>query len=306
MNEVDFLRQHILDSHRWKMVNQIHKGWSPDRKYKIVTEEGDNLLLRVSDKGFYENKKLEFEALSQFDQLGIQMSKPIEFGITGEYVYMILTWIEGIELSEVLPTLSLEEQYELGKEAGVILKRIHSIPAPIKQGNWEGIIRRKWNRNKNNYLSCGYALKEEQFVISYIENHLHLLQNRQQVLQHGDFHVGNLIYMPNGKVGVIDFNRWDYGDHVEEFNRMMQFSRKVSPMFSKGQLDGYFDGEIPDEFFELLALYMAMVVIGAIPWSIPFGEKDVQEMIKRCEMIINDYNQFQCTIPKWYNEVENK
>ena len=35
--------------------------------------------------------------------------------------------------------------------------------------------------------------------------------------QHGDFHPGNLIYMENGEIGVIDFNRWEVGDPYEEF-----------------------------------------------------------------------------------------
>ena len=45
---------------------------------------------------------------------------------------MILSWIEGSDLESTLPTLSESEQYLLGKKAGSILKKIHSLPVPMK------------------------------------------------------------------------------------------------------------------------------------------------------------------------------
>ena len=62
-------------------------------------------------------------------ELGINMSLPIDFGTCNneKNVYMLLTWVEGKDLEEILPTLTENEQYQLGREAGKILKKIHSI-----------------------------------------------------------------------------------------------------------------------------------------------------------------------------------
>ena len=54
---------------------------------------------------------------------------------------------------------------------------------------------------------------------------LPLLQQRPVVYQHGDFHVGNFIYLPTRQVGVIDFNRWDFGDPYEEFYKLQFFKK---------------------------------------------------------------------------------
>ncbi|MGL4772961.1 MAG: hypothetical protein ACRC2K_05280 [Clostridium sp.] len=38
----------------------------------------------------------------------------------------------------------------------------------------------------------------------------------------------------------------------------------------------------------------------SIAWAIKFGQKDVDGMIKRAEMILEDYDNFNLTIPKWF------
>ena len=43
-------------------------------------------------------------------------------------MYSLLSWVAGRDLEEVLPSLSEKEQYLKGREAGTILRKIHSIP----------------------------------------------------------------------------------------------------------------------------------------------------------------------------------
>ena len=131
---------------------------------------------------------------------------------------------------------------------------------------------------------------------------MHLLKNRPQTCQHGDFHIGNLILAPGNTLGVIDFNRWDYGDPFEEFYKMMLFSRELSIPFAMGQINGYFENRVPNNFFDLLALYLADVILFSVVWAIPFGTDEVKGMIKRAEMMLSDYDNFNTTTPKWFTE----
>jgi aminoglycoside phosphotransferase (APT) family kinase protein len=119
----------IESSINWKSVTHISKGWSSDKKYLIKTEHDESLLLRISDIEQYDEKKKEYEIIAKYSKLGIYMSMPKEFGICneGKSVYMLLSWIEGKDLESVLPQLSKEEQYLLGRQAGMILRKIHSI-----------------------------------------------------------------------------------------------------------------------------------------------------------------------------------
>ena len=47
----------IRGSSEWKCVEKINKGWSTDQKYKIITNSGEVLLLRISSIYNFEDKK---------------------------------------------------------------------------------------------------------------------------------------------------------------------------------------------------------------------------------------------------------
>jgi|GEM_PF-4231484 len=59
-----------------------------------------------------------------------------------------------------------------------------------------------------------------------------------------------------------DFDRYDFGDPWEEFNRIV-WSAAASPHFATGQLRGYFSDKPPQEFFKLLAFYIASNTISS-------------------------------------------
>lgn len=119
----------IRGSSKWKCVEKIDKGWSTDQKYKIITNSGEVLLLRISSIDNFEDKKKEYEIITKFSKLGFKMSMPIQFGVcdAGQHVYMLLSWVEGVDVEEMLPMLSTEAQYQLGYQAGEILRKIHSM-----------------------------------------------------------------------------------------------------------------------------------------------------------------------------------
>ena len=84
----------------WKKVTPISKGWSSDKKYLVETADGKLQLLRISDIDAYEAKKKEYEIITKYSRLGINMSIPLEFGTCNESknVYMLLSWVEGRDL----------------------------------------------------------------------------------------------------------------------------------------------------------------------------------------------------------------
>lgn len=124
----------IRNNYDLEIVEEISKGWSSDRKYFVKTKESKSLLLRISDSEQYDIKKKEYEVIEKYSKLGFTMSLPIDFGVcnNGKNVYMLLTWIDGKDLEEILPDLSEKEQYRLGRKAGEILKKIHSVEISAK------------------------------------------------------------------------------------------------------------------------------------------------------------------------------
>lgn len=267
-------------------ITPILKGWSDDAKYRVKTEDGRNLLLRVSAREKYDRKKEEFEALKTIESRGIPAPKPIAFGRCPDNssVYMLLSWTEGKEAEEVLPLLSREEQYRVGVKAGILQKRLNSIPAPEGMKPWDLRFGKKLDWKNERYLACGIRFEHDDLMLAYIEEHRHLIENRPQSFQHGDFHCGNIIISEEGEPCIIDFNR-------------IVWCAKRSIYFAAGRIDGYFDGSVPDEFWDLLLLYISSNTLSSIPWSIPFGQKEVDTAVEMAKEVLFWYDDMKTSVP---------
>lgn len=298
---MDSFYKDIPEAATWVSVEPVHKGWSKDKKYYIKTIGGSELLLRTSDISQYDQKKREYEAILRLVDQDILMSRPLQFGVCngGQTVYSLLTWIDGEDAEKIIPTLSVEEQYQLGVKAGQYLQSIHQMPAGKNQVPWADYYNRKIDKYITNYKACGIVLKGEDQVIQFIEANRYLLDGRPQTFQHGDYHVGNMIVTKSGDLGIIDFNRFDDGDPWEEFNRIT-FCAMISAEFASGRIHGYFNNNVPDLFFKMMALYIASNQLSSIHWAIPFGKEDVADMLSRAESVLKWYDDFQTYIPNWY------
>lgn len=292
----------IKSNTEWKMIQKITKGWSADQKYKIITKQGDALLLRLADIDKYDEKKKEFDIITKYSKLGIPMSMPIEFGICNhnKSVYMILTWIEGEDLETVLPDLPEKEQYALGRLAGNILKRIHSIPVEEKDIPTNTKVDRKLLQ-LSRYESSNVRIANDETAVKFVKENIQKIWKEKPVYQHGDFHPGNLIYMENGEIGVIDFNRWEVGDPYEEFYKLESFARELSIPYCIGQIQAYFNDDIPEDFWSILAVYVAHASLFSIKWAEKFGQSDIDAMVERCMVAFEDYGYFKRSIPVWYD-----
>lgn len=277
----------------------ILKGWSGDRKYCVTDEAGTRYLLRVSDISQYEAKRSEFEMMKRVASLGIPMCEPVEFGVCEEGVYSIQGWIDGGSAEEIIPALPEEKQYLYGLEAGRILGRIHSIPAPACLEPWENRFNRKMNNKIKKYRECPIQYDNGEAFIRYIEENRPLLKGRPQVYQHGDYHIGNMMIDRNGKLHIIDFNRNDYGDPWEEFNRIVWCVQK-SAAFASGMVNGYFGGDVPLDFWKLLALYISSNTLSSVYWAIPFGQDEVNTMLNQAKDVLRWYSGMTTPIPAWY------
>lgn len=283
----------------FKKTESITKGWSGDKKYCVTKADGTKYLLRVSPIEQYEIKKLEFEMKRQVMELCVPMCQPIEFGICEDGVYSLQSWIDGKEAEDVIPYLSNTEQYTYGLEAGRILQKIHSIPAPSNQEKWEVRFNRKIDRKIKGYTECQIKFDGADRMIYYINANRYLLKNRPQCYQHGDYHIGNMMIDNSGKLTVIDFNRSDFGDPWEEFNRIVWCVSK-SPLFALGIVNGYFYCQVPMEFWKLLALYIASNTLSSVYWAIQFGQTEIDTMLNQAKEVLEWYDNMENPIPTWY------
>jgi aminoglycoside phosphotransferase (APT) family kinase protein len=200
----------------------------------------------------------------------------------------------------------------LGRDAGQYLTRIHSIPAPEGQPDWEARFNAKIDRKIQMYADCPIHFDGDHHLLRYIEENRHLLKNRPQTFQHGDYHIGNMMLTDaetDPKIVVIDFDRYDFGDPWEEFNRIV-WCAQAAPVFATGLVDGYFGvGEttaVPMDFWRLLALYISSNMLSSVPWAIPFGEGEVQTMLKQAGDVLGWYDDMKNPVPAWYDATLNR
>ncbi len=291
------------DSRHWASVEAVLRGWSKDRKFHVRTQSGESLLLRVSPPDRLREKEKEFRIIRKYSTLGFPMSMPLEFGTCEESgnVYMLLTWVSGHDLEAVLPRLSEEEQYRLGRQAGTILRKIHSLP-PDPQDVPHETKRAKKLLQLERYEASGLRIRDDGPILQFVKDHIHLIWTKAPAYLHGDFHPGNLIYMETGSLGVIDFNRWEVGDPYEEFYKLESFGIESSVPYCVGQIDAYFADEIPEDFWTINAVYTAHASLWSIKWAEQFGQKEIDGMIKRAERAILNFDSFRRPVPVWYTD----
>lgn len=280
----------------------VEYGWSGDRKFCAMTDRGEKVFLRIADSGRLERKTREFQKMREVEALGIPMCRPLEFGTSDEGVYAIHSWIDGVDAEEAIGRMPQTEQYRYGLDAGQILKKIHAIPAPDTVPDWETRFNAKIDRKIAMYRACSLKYENGEAFLDYLAQNRHLLSGRPQSYQHGDYHVGNMMIDRDGKLTIIDFDRDDFGDPWEEFNRIV-WSAQAAPAFASGMVDGYFGSVVPETFWRLLALYMSSNALGSLPWAMDYGEAEVQVMLNQGKQLLSWYDGMTRVVPNWYKSL---
>ena len=288
-----------------KRVNNIsflNKGYSQEKKYILTTEEGIKYLLRLSFPKDPHMKFIEMEKMLECIKLGVKCNEPIRFGLTSdkECFYSLLSWIEGDDGLKSLKNIPKSNHLKIGIVAGKQLRLINSIPDKTNSNTWYDRYVKKQKLYYEIFKQSSINFPNQSEIIKFINENLNLIKNRPSYFQHDDFHLSNIIINNNTYAGVIDFNRWDYGDPWHEFVKLYMFSSEISRNFCIGQVRGYFNNKpIPKDFFNITALYTAFTIISALVWCkklVPYEYNQMQNRVKR---IIEEFNRFNLNKPDW-------
>lgn len=280
-------------------MQPIHKGWSKDKKYYVLDERGQAYLLRVSDLDMLEARQANIAFLQEAQKMKLPLPIPVELDCNGQEVHLLLQWIDGEDLSSALARLTPDEIYRHGLEMGHTLQRLHHLAIDQTRLDWSSFYQKKIDAKLKAYKACPEPYEDGQVLVDFVEQHRHLLEGRPIAHQHGDFHIGNMLLGKDNRVYLIDVDRQDVGDPWEEFNRIF-FTVEVSPLLASAMLDGYFEGNIPSDFWQLLALYVATNCLASLPWAYQVDPLQVPVMREQAKAILSCYRRMQVTVPSWY------
>ena len=297
-----YLRKEIPEADQWQDLMLITEGWSHDLKFKITTQAGETQLLRLAKATALSEEKEKYASFKALASKQLPIPKLLRAGLccNGKYTYRIFSWLNGKPLRDAIKDLSGQQQIQLGQQAGQILQQIHQTQAPENFPDWEDFYNEKINRKIACFKNGGFVFSKANKMIDFIENNRFLLKQRPSTFQHGDFHIGNMLLTPENKLAIIDFDRLDFGDPWEEFNRII-WTASESKAFAISQINAYFEAKVPEAFFPLLALYSATGQIGAFAWAAGYGPGEVKTHKAQTLKILEWYDDFRQTVPRWFD-----
>ncbi len=269
------------------------------RKYHIyLWRKKERLLVIYTD--FYQKEDFyRIDLHAQLRESNIPTNDLISCGLCSDHLdfFMLYDWLEGEDLSGVISGLSETEQYRLGIQSGKILKRVHSLSLiynekPVKKSSEIEALIRKYENDP----VCMEKYPCIKVFVDFLKESNHKDQERY-VFLHGDYNINNLIYN-KGELSIIDWVYGRAGEPWEDFTGNI-VNAQISPFFAMGQIDGYFDHKVPDEFWKELSVFTAAHQLELL-------DKDLNEelIVNQHEYTMKEYCNMSETIPCYYKDRE--
>lgn len=278
----------------YSQIIKIVEGSSGDDKYKIE-KDGRYLLLRVGDKSRADIRFEEFNRLKLLEEKNINTHSPVDFGIINDKFYSIVSWVDGTTVMNIIKENVKQDHYDLGKNIGNELKKLHDASLADSKIDWHSEIQRKTALFLDYYHKMKIEFTGSKRAEKYVLNHLDLIIDKPQVILHGDFHWNNCVVNDNNQVGIIDFSGVNIGDPWYEFGGIL-WALEYSESFTNGQIDGYF-GIPPTEFWGVFKLYVALYAFEHLTYS-DGSSNDIKNKISNASRMLKIFGEnFQENIP---------
>lgn len=229
----------------------------------------------------------------------------------------VFSYIEGEPLKDYLLKVDKKEAYNLGKDLGCTLKKIHLIQVDTLKhhvGHWnqryKGIQKSILiNKISNNELEKAYKFYEDNRQIQMIEQRYstseyyykidgkyvydefgNCIIEKTLAFIFGDIKLENLV-VKNGKVCVKCPINIKIADPFYDL-KFLSLIALESEYFASGVIDGYCEDKMSKDFFKMLKYYTSELIITEYNKTL-----DIDIINK----IYESYDDFNSEIPKWYN-----
>jgi len=280
----------------------LDKGWSEDEKLLLYVGNAPAYLLRLSDIGWADGREREFLTLGRQHERGLPCPEPVLFRrMEDALICAVVTgYIPGECAEDVLPSMPLRVQRDTGVQAGELLRRLHELAPTEPTPDWAQRRWRQYVRTLGLARHYGIEFSRRAEVEAYAEANAPLLEQAPERFRHEDYHPGNLIVRGTRVVGVIDFFRCAWGDPAEDFYKAPLWACRVSVEYSRGQVAGYYDGEVPEGFWPRHTFYVALHMHGGLVWDTMNCPERLPLRRERVEWILSQYDFREGGPPRWY------
>jgi len=295
--------QPLLLTDRFMKIVPVTIGRSATRKYIVEDKSGLKAFLKIEPIENYSNVKKYFLMLEKLYSTGVITPQPIEYGKCEEGAYILSNFVgsNNNNLGEVLPHLTDEKRYLLGRKAGRLLKKIHQAPL-LRNKN----MRHHWNERfpkwakdlAELYIKSPNKLDGYEYYLEILRETPNSLNQRSSCFLHFDYGSHNLL-LQEEKLWAIDFGSIEAkdGDPYYDFRHIFTHGSKY-PYFSTGAINGYFEGHPPEDFFKSTRFYLAWDIIkSSLRTNDTAMIESIAVLAKNCLL---SYDNMKLDQPSWY------
>lgn len=263
-----------------------------DDKYIVITDSGKYIVeLYEGDLESFLNFNSKNSHLLY--ELNDKFAKIEDSGYENGHTFIIKKFIQN--LSESIP---YDKQIQLGSEIGEVLRKLHQDSQIDDDSTWSKIFNYKINNLIYNYSMTNFRGDKDYIVFDYIEKNRYLIDSRKLS---NIYLFDNLKSIcPDDNLNFVSKNISYMGDSFFEFRKINEVDEN-SRIFYYSLLKSYFNGKIPRLFYRILAIYTILDILEPKL----NGENEV-DLTEEFERILTIYNDFDCIIPVWIKETEDK
>ena len=150
-------------------------------------------------------------------------------------------------------------------------------------------------------MSLEIEKKHLKLIEDYVNNNCIVLRDINcNCVIHGDFHPGNIIIDNNNKLVFIDMDVCKISHSWEDLASNacnMEF-----PDFYSSVIVNYFNGEVPEKFWQVYNLYGCLYVLDYILYTLRINGKTLKDGQEKLQEFLEFTNYFQNFIPSWFNK----
>ncbi len=236
-------------------TSQNFYGTNPVFELMLSARAGEQntYIVKILAPNWHSQFQSEYLSLKWLNEheLGVRVPKLIDSGEIDNWKYLIIEKLEGVMLSSVIDTLTLENKVEIAQALGRFSARLHRLDgAGVEEMrlDWPEFIRLQ-SRN------CYEKRKKQQVpevlladLTSYLERHIsrldsHLKSDSNHLI-HTDLHPGNLLVTSDAGhyrlAGIFDFgDALVCPDPLFEFASPALLFAQGDPRIFHAFLDGY-------------------------------------------------------------------
>lgn len=271
----------------------IHDCDLRDDKYLVNTNSGKYIV------EIYEGDLEAFLNLNKRNnnllyELNDKFTKIEDSGFENGHTFVIKKYIQN--LTEQINPI---KQIELGNEVGKVLRKLHDNSQIDDDTTWSKIFNYKINNLIYNYSMTNFRGEKDYIVFDYIESNRYLIDSRKLSNIYLFDNIGS-IYADDNNLNFVSKNISYMADSFYEFRKINEVNEN-SRIFYYSLLKSYFNGKIPRLFYRILAIYSILDILEP-----KLNESKEVDLTQEFDRILKIYNDFDCIIPVWIKETEEK